>query len=208
METANYLGFLALVVVILITPGPSVTLGVVHGMTYGARKAAITALGDITANLLQMAAAVAGLGLILSQSAVLFNTIKILGVLYLAYLGVKMLLKSFAKSNPVDMQIAAQERSSFWFFRQGFTVAITSPKAILFYGALFPQFILPEFDLLPQFLLLAMTCAILDYLIVVGYAMMAQLGASKVANSNTRWIDRLGGVMMLGTAAMLARAQR
>jgi threonine/homoserine/homoserine lactone efflux protein len=208
MELTTYLGFLVLVLAVLLTPGPSVTLGIVHGMTYGARRAVYTALGDISANMLQMIAAVAGLGLILAQSATLFWAIKVAGVAYLAWLGARMIVRSFRHRAPIEARGGRAARTGIWHFRQGFVVAATSPKAILFYGALFPQFINPGADLLPQFLLLAATCALLDFSIVCSYAALASAGARHLASGNACWIDRIGGVMMLGAAGMLARAQR
>jgi len=208
VEPGTYLGFLVLVLAVLLTPGPSVTLGIVHGMTYGARRTAYTALGDISANMLQMIAAVAGLGLILAQSAALFLVIKIAGVAYLAWLGVRMIRRSFRARMPVEVHVARAAKSRTWHFRQGFVVAGTSPKAILFYGALFPQFITPGADLLPQFLLLAATCAALDFCIVWGYAAIAAAGARQFAARGAHWVDRIGGTMMLGAAGLLARAQR
>ncbi|MFD0857667.1 LysE family translocator [Roseovarius aquimarinus] len=208
MDAATYLGFLALVLAVLLTPGPSVTLGIVHGMADGARRAAFTVLGDISANMLQMIAAVAGLGLILAQSATLFLAIKIAGVAYLAWLGFRMIRRSFRVRPPVEVAAQGAPRSRWWHFRQGFIVAGTSPKAILFYGALFPQFIDPAAPLWSQFAILAITCAILDFWIVWGYAALAALGARRFAGAGGAWIDRIGGIMMLGAAAWLARAQR
>jgi len=208
MDTQTYLTFLALVAIILLTPGPSVALGIVHGAKYGPARAGLTALGDISANILQMIAAVSGLGLILTQSATLFTVIKIAGVLYLAYLGTMMIFKSFKPAPPKDVALP-KVLSPFGQARQGFIVAGTSPKAILFYGALFPQFIQPQMDILPQFILLSATCVILDFLIIWSYGALAGVGAQWIEKGeNSRWIDRIGGSAMLLAAGHVARLER
>ncbi|MGB7431633.1 MAG: LysE family translocator [Ahrensia sp.] len=205
METTTYLTFLLVLLAVLVTPGPSVTLGMVHGAKFGAGRAAIVALGDISANLLQMIAAVAGLGVILSQSAVLFSAIKWAGVAYLLYMGVMMIMRAGCSKEP-SVGLPTIAPSLFWHYRQGFMVAASSPKAILFYGALFPQFIDPAYDMLPQFLLLAATCVLLDWCIVTTYGAMAARAAEKARGS--LWIDRLGGAALIATSALLAKAQR
>ncbi|MEX3014825.1 LysE family translocator [Gymnodinialimonas hymeniacidonis] len=209
METQTYLAFLALVAVVLVTPGPSVTLSLVHGAKYGAGRAGLTALGDISANMIQMIAAVAGLGLILSQSAILFSIIKVAGVAYLAWLGFSMIRRSFNGTAPSHDLPATRGLTPFGQLRQGFVVAGTSPKAILFYGALFPQFIDPTMDVLPQFLLLAATCAFLDFCIIWAYGALAALGAERMqGDTASRWVDRLGGTAMLAAAGHIARLER
>jgi len=210
METATFLSFLLIVGAVLLTPGPSVALGMVHGMTYGAHRAAFTAAGDISANFLQMLAAVAGLGIILAQSATLFMAVKLAGIAYLVWLAIVMLRRSFRTASVSRLASIekATPKPALWHYRQGFIVAATSPKAVLFYGALFPQYISPEFDMLPQFMLLALTCMLLDFAIICGYAALAEQGMQRSGLDGSKWIDRIGGTMMLGAAAALARSQR
>ncbi|KAB7610472.1 LysE family translocator [Amylibacter sp. SFDW26] len=205
METTTYLTFLVVVFAVLIAPGPSVTISMAHGAKFGAGRAAITGLGDISANLLQMIAAVAGLGAIISQSAILFSFIKWVGVAYLLYLGAMMILRAGRVKNQ-NISVPINPPSLFWHYRQGFIVAASSPKAILFYGALFPQFITPAYDLLPQFILLAATCVFLDWCIVISYGALAAR-AARTANGSP-WIDRLGGAALITTAGFLAKTER
>lgn len=205
MDINLYITFLTVCMAVLLTPGPSVTIAVIHGARYGAYRSSIVGLGDISANLLQMIAAVAGLGLIISKSAFVFFLIKWIGVGYLIYLGVMMILKAGRAIPRVD-SIENDLPPLFWHYRQGFIVAASSPKAILFYGALFPQFINPAADLLPQFTLLALTCAFLDWIIVSIYGAIAAR-ASSLAKGNP-WIDRVGGSTLLGTAGFIAGVER
>lgn len=204
MTLSLYLIYVMTVVVVMVTPGPSVMVGVVHGMQYGWRRVVFVGLGDISANMLQMMAAVAGLGLILAQSATAFTLLKLAGVGYLIWLGIKLLRSDSAFGATRALQ-TTPPRPLFWHYRQGFVVAATSPKAILFYGALFPQFITPEAPLAPQFTLLALTCSVIDFSIILAYGWLADRGGSALSRSGAaRWINRISGGMMLGAAGILA----
>lgn len=199
-----YSTFLLTVLVVMLSPGPSTVVAAVQSMTHGIRAGVLTALGDISANFLQMIAAVAGLGVLLSQSAIAFTIVKFLGVAYLAFLGIKMF---FAKESPFDKKLrphSTDQKSSFHHFQKGFLVAGTSPKAILFYGALFPQFLIFDQPLFSQFLLLAFTCSIIDFLSVLAYVLVAHRGASTLKSSDGgQAFNRVGGAMMLGAAGLL-----
>ncbi|MBO9466193.1 LysE family translocator [Tropicibacter sp. R15_0] len=202
-----YLVFILTVFIVMITPGPSVMVAVVHGMRYGWQRVIWVGLGDISANFLQMIAAVAGLGLILQTSAYAFFVIKAAGVLYLLWLGIKLLRSKAAFG--VGAQAQAAPRPWHWHYRQGFIVAGTSPKAILFYGALFPQFLSPDLPLAPQFALLALTCALIDFAIILAYCWVADQGGSKLSQSGLgAWINKISGGMMLGAAGLMASLQR
>lgn len=202
-----YLIFVTTVLVVMITPGPSVMVAVVHGMRYSWRQVVWVGFGDISANFLQMIAAVAGLGLILQTSAHAFLAIKLAGVAYLLWLGVKLLRSDAAFG--IDQQAKAAARAWHWHFRQGFIVAGTSPKAILFYGALFPQFISADLPLAPQFIVLALTCATIDFAIILFYGWVADHGGTRLNRSGFgRWINKISGGMMLGAAGFMASLQR
>ncbi len=202
-----YLIFVTTVLVIMITPGPSVMVAVVHGMRYGWRRVIWVGLGDISANFLQMVAAVAGLGLILQTSAHAFLAIKLAGVAYLLWLGIKLLRSDTAFG--VAQQAKANARTWHWHFRQGFVVAGTSPKAILFYGALLPQFLSADLPLVPQFLVLATTCATIDFAIILVYGWLADHGSDRLRQSGLGgWINKISGTMMLGAAGLMASLQR
>jgi len=128
------------VFLVSIVPRPSTLLAFADGARFGWRKAVATALGNSVASILQAAAACAGLGLILAKSDFLFLVMKYLGAAYLVYLGVRMWRSS---AQTIDMEVAPLDaaRVSWRLFRGGFLVAASNPKAILFFTALFPQFL-------------------------------------------------------------------
>ncbi len=197
-----YLAYVATVAILVITPGPSVTLGIAHAAQFGWRRVAWTAFGDITANVIQMSLAILGLGLVLAQSATAFMVLKVLGVCYLVYLGVHLLRSGGIEPDTGEDYQALSRKTAMWHWRSGFIVAATSPKAILFFAAFFPQFITPEADLLPQFLLLAGTFVVMDYGAVMIYAYLTSAAKKRLANSQL--INRLSGGALLAAAAALA----
>jgi len=139
-------------------------------MKYGARRTVITALGDITANFLQMVLVAVGLGVVIATSELAFLVIKWFGVVTLLYMGLKMFF-----SKPVSIEHAGAEQyiSNHRLFFSGFFVAAGNPKAIVFFTAFFPQFIDPSQPLFQQMAIMAPTMAVLDFAMVMIYALSA-----------------------------------
>ncbi len=135
MTTAFLPVFLATVFVASITPGPSMLLALDHGVRHGPRRALATALGNVAATALQCGVSLAGLGVLLSRSAVFFAALRYAGAGYLVWCGVRMMLAGAAEPGP------APERAARGLFLQAFLVTLGNPKAIVFFTALFPQFI-------------------------------------------------------------------
>jgi len=171
MNIETWLAFVAASFVLTATPGPSIILGVVHSMNYGAKRTVITALGDISANFLQMVLVAIGLGVIIASSETAFLIIKWFGVITLIYMGLKMIL---SKPIVINKDNDLQKSSNFKLFLSGFFVAAGNPKAIVFFTAFFPQFIDPTQPLLPQMLIMCPTMAVLDFTWVMIYALSAE----------------------------------
>ena len=139
-------------------------------MNYGVRNCVWTALGDITANFFQATLVIFVLGTFLSDNPSFLNIFKWIGVLYLFYLAYDVY-----KSSPKDVNSKIVSSKSFFsFFKDGFLVAGTSPKAWLFFPLIFPQFIDFNSNYIIQFFILITTYVVLDFLSLIGYAMLAQ----------------------------------
>ena len=139
-------------------------------MNYGVRNCVWTALGDITANFFQATLVIFVLGTFLSDNPSFLNIFKWIGVLYLFYLAYDVY-----KSSPKDVNSKiVSSKSLFSFFKDGFLVAGTSPKAWLFFPLIFPQFIDFNSNYIIQFFILITTYVALDFLSLIGYAMLAQ----------------------------------
>ena len=139
-------------------------------MNYGVRNCVWTAFGDITANFFQATLVIFVLGTFLSDNPNFLNIFKWIGVLYLFYLAYDVY-----KSSPKDVNSKiVSSKSLFSFFKDGFLVAGTSPKAWLFFPLIFPQFIDFNSNYIIQFFILITTYVVLDFLSLIGYAMLAQ----------------------------------
>ncbi len=130
MEFDTWVAFVVASLVLTLTPGPSILLGMSHSIAYGFNKTIFTALGDITANFLQMVLVSLGLGLIIAASDVAFSFIKWFGIIFLIWMGVKAI---FSKSSGIvktsDLKETCSRRKLFF---SGFLVAASNPKALVF----------------------------------------------------------------------------
>ena len=141
-------GFIGVVFVASIIPGPSTLIAFEHGAVHGASRSVATAAGNCVASALQATAASAGLGLVITSSAVLFEIVKYAGALYLIYVGLQMWRSAAHRLSAAGDTGSA---GGWWrLFSGGFLVAASNPKAIAFFTALFPQFLSADGDSLPR----------------------------------------------------------
>jgi len=139
-------------------------------MNYGVQKCIWTALGDITANFIQATLVIFVLGTFFSDNPTFLNIIKWIGVIYLLYLAYDVY-----KSSPKEINSEIITSKTFFsFFKDGFLVAGTSQKAWMFIPLIFPQFINFNANYISQFLILITTYIVLDFLSLIGYALIAQ----------------------------------
>ena len=139
-------------------------------MNYGVKNCIWTALGDITANLFQATLVIFVIGTFLSDNPNFLNFFKWVGVIYLMYLAYDVY-----KSSPKDVNSKIiSTKSTFSFYKDGFLVAGTSPKAWLFFPLIFPQFIDFSANYIVQFFILITTYVVLDFISLIGYALLAQ----------------------------------
>ena len=139
-------------------------------MNYGVKNCIWTALGDVTANLFQATLVIFVIGTFLSDNPNFLNFFKWLGVIYLMYLAYDVY-----KSSPKDVNSKIiSTKSTFSFYKDGFLVAGTSPKAWLFFPLIFPQFIDFNNNYIVQFFILITTYVVLDFISLIGYALLAQ----------------------------------
>ena len=169
MFPVNYILFLQILIFLFITPGTPRIVIISHSMNYGVRKCVWTALGDISANIIQGTLVIFVLGSFFLDNPNFLNTLKWFGIAYLFYLAYdvyKIKPKNLNKKNMND-------KSFFSFYRDGFVVAGTSPKAWVFFLLIFPQFIDFNSNYVIQFLILITTYVVLDFLFLIGYAIAA-----------------------------------
>lgn len=193
--------YVAAVLALMSTPGPSQLLILSNSTAHGFRRSLATVAGDLMANLLQMLAAGLGLAVVVATSDRALSVIKWLGVAYLIWLGIRMV--SRAGTGGLDAtQPNTTRLKTLWL--QGFLTSAANPKAIVFFAALFPQVINAEEPFWIQFGVLSVTYVVLDGLFLSAYGIGADRIASRLVGTTRAWVDRVGGGFMIGAAILLA----
>ena len=170
MLPLDFILFLQIIIFLFITPGTPRIVIISYSMNYGVKNCIWTALGDVTANLFQATLVIFVIGTFLSDNPNFLNFFKWVGVIYLMYLAYDVY-----KSSPKDVNSKIiSTKSVFSFYKDGFLVAGTSPKAWLFFPLIFPQFIDFNTNYIVQFFILITTYVILDFVSLIGYALLAQ----------------------------------
>jgi homoserine/homoserine lactone efflux protein len=203
MHLHLYLSFVFASVILVLIPGPNVSLIVANSIAYGTRYGLLTVAGTSSAIVLQLALTALGLTATLSVLASWFGWIRWIGVAYLLYLGIRQWTAA-----PVDLtRTPPQPRSFRAIALRGFIVSLTNPKTLLFYGAFFPQFLVPDSPIAPQVALLSMTFVIVVTGLDCGWAMLAGRVRGVLAIRG-RLRNRLSGGFLIGAGIGLALAHR
>ena len=172
-------------------------------MNYGVGKCVWSALGDVTANLIQATLVIFVLGTFFSDNPNYLNIFKWIGIIYLFYLAYDVY-----QSAPKDINSKIITSKSFFsFFKDGFLVAGTSPKAWLFFPLIFPQFINFNSNYVVQFFILITTYVVLDFLSLIGYALLAQKLISWI-KTNPKTINTISASVLVIIALIIIITQQ
>jgi homoserine/homoserine lactone efflux protein len=202
MNWSLFAAFLAIAVVLYVTPGPIVTLVVTTGARDGIRAALMTVAGGATGNALLLACIAFGLSWILQTSAEIFDYLRWIGAAYLIWLGV------MALRHPGSSAEATAPRSRVHAWR-GFVIAFTNPKTIAFFTAFLPQFIDPSLPVERQLAVMCASSVLLGGLLDSGWGIAAGLGrAWFMKPSRTKLLNRISGLVLIGGGIWLSLARR
>ena len=169
MLPPDFFLFLQIIIFLFITPGTPRIVIVSYSINYGMKKCIWSATGDVMANFVQATLVIFVIGSFFLDHPKVLNIFKWAGIMYLLYLSYdiyKSRPKDISKSNNIS-------KSNLSFFKDGFLVAGTSPKAWMFFPFIFPQFIDFNSNYIIQFIILIFTYMILDFLSLIGYALLA-----------------------------------
>ena len=203
MLPLDFILFLQIIIFLFITPGTPRIVIISYSMNYGVQKCIWTALGDITANFIQASLVIFVLGNYFSENPNFLYILKWIGVAYLIYLAYDVY-----KSTPKDVNSKIVTSKSFFsFFKDGFLVAGTSPKAWLFFPLIFPQFIDFNSNYVVQFFILITTYIVLDFLSLVGYALLAQKLISWI-KTNPKTINTISASVLVLIALIITVSQQ
>ena len=203
MLPLDFILYLQIIIFLFITPGTPRIVIISYSMNYGVGKCVWSALGDVTANLIQATLVIFVIGSFFSENSMALNAFKWIGIVYLLYLAYDI-YKSRPKSISNEGEI---KKSKLSFFRDGFLVAGTSPKAWMFFPFIFPQFIDFNSNLVVQFVILITTYIVLDFLSLIGYAMLAQK-LIKWITANPKTINTISASVLVIIAAIIVVTQQ
>ncbi len=203
MLPLDFILFLQIIIFMFITPGTPRIVIISYSMNYGVQKCIWTALGDVTANIFQATLVIFVTGSFLSDNPTILNTLKWLGIAYLTYLAYDIY-----KSRPKDINTKdISDKSFFSFYKDGFLVAGTSPKAWMFFPFIFPQFIDFNSNYVIQFIILITTYVILDFLSLIGYAVLANKLIVWI-KANPKIINTISACVIIFIAIIIAITQQ
>ena len=205
MNLTDWLLYLSVVVISTASPGPAVLLSMTNAVRYGWRSSVYSSLGNITGLTVLCGLSILGISTLFSFSAELFVVLKIVGACYLMYLGYKQWT-----SATTEVQIPSQLTTSLTYekrqlFLQGFGVAVTNPKALLFFGALFPQFISNELPFAQQILVMLVTVLFASFTALMSYGFLASYFPSRVklGTSGIQVFRKLSGAIFVSLGVAL-----
>lgn len=187
------------VLIFMSTPGPSHLLMISVSMTNGFQRSLATAAGDLSANALQIMLAGLGLAAVVIQAPGAFIAIKWAGVAYLVWMGVRIILAS-ARGKDASAEARAS-LTELWL--KGFITSTANPKAVVFFAALFPQFLNPDSALLPQIVVLGATYILIDGSFLCAYGKGSSWLATRMTDGHRKLVDRLAGSSLILAAALL-----
>jgi threonine/homoserine/homoserine lactone efflux protein len=196
-----FAGFLAITIVLLLAPGPIVTLVISTTATRGLRAGLITVAGTSTGNALLLAAIALGLGWVLAHAVYLFEALRWVGAAYLVWLGVQ----AYRRAGAATAAVAGDHV----YFRRGLMVAIANPKTIAFFTAFLPQFVDPSLPAGRQLTVMCVVTVLLAALSDSCWAIASGLGrAWFTAPRRARLLGRVSGLTLIGGGIWLSLARR
>jgi len=207
MSFDTWLIYLLAVLAVCVTPGPNILLAMTHSVQFGLKRTSVTALGCITATSTMALISATGLGAVLLASESTFLVLKWVGGAYLFYLGINLWLKgdgfAVACTRP-----NGKTQSLRKLYTKGLMVSASNPKAIVFFGALFPLFIDPQTALVPQFSIMLATFLVFSYGLIMGYAALTSRLIPYLRDAKTaRWFNRISGGLFMGVGIALATSK-
>ena len=199
MSPELYLAYLLTCIVIIIVPGPSVTLIIANSLSHGVRAGLLTVAGGQIGIAVMIALVGLGLASLIEALGWWFTVVRLAGAAYLIWLGIKLFRSTGSFG---ETKRAPVPRSGF--FLQGFLVAVTNPKTLIFFGAFLPQFIDPAGSYSEQLLIMGVTAIVVAAISDGMYAILVGGAGRRISQRQVKWISRTSGGVLIGGGIWLA----
>lgn len=207
MTFDNFIAYFLILFIATVTPGPNMLLAINHGVNHGIGRTMYSGLGNLIGNLCMALVSIIGLGAVLLASGIVFNCIKWIGIIYLLFIGLKMVFESSKTELTCDKTISNKRKDRL--FLDGFIIAIGNPKGILFFTALFPQFINGQTATLNTFMIIFITLGIVAFGCYMLYAIFgARLNRLLQLHSFRKLFNRITGSILIGTGIAIAFSKK
>ena len=202
MSLSVYLAFLLACAVVMIVPGPSVTLILANSLRHGRRAGLLNVAGGQVGLALTAGVVLLGLASLIAAMGAWFVWLRLAGAAYLIWLGVKLLLGAGG------IEAAAAPRTPRGgFFLQALAVSLSNPKTLLFFGAFFPQFIDAKGDFTLQVLIMGATAMGVAAVTDTAYALLASQAGTALSRRRLRLVTRASGGLLIGGGVWMALAR-
>jgi threonine/homoserine/homoserine lactone efflux protein len=202
MSLEFYLAYVAACIVIVIVPGPTVTLIVANSLRHGTAAGLLNVAGTQLGIGVMMMIVAVGLASLMATMSIWFDWVRLAGAAYLIWLGVRM-FRASGSLQGADKAV----RPRGGFFLQGFLVLMSNPKVLLLFGAFIPQFVDPKGDYVGQVILLGVTAMVTAAIFDSIYAVLAGRAGQMLSRSRVRLLSRISGVFLIGGGLWMALAR-
>lgn len=196
MDINNYLAYLLIAFLTITSPGAAILLAINNSMKYGLKATFFSSIGNILGLFILSFIAILGVGTLIKTSDIVFNFLKITGGLYLIYLGINH-MRAHKHFNITKKE----EENSFKLkkiFTKGFLVAITNPKPILFFSAIFPLFMTKDYPITTQFFIMTFTFMFISLCSLMSYAFLAKKAKMWFLNDESvKIFYRISGIIFM-----------
>ena len=202
MNPQLFAAYLLITFILVIAPGPIVTLVITTGATRGVRPALATVVGTTLGNALLLTAIALGLSWVLANALILFDVMRWAGAAYLIYLGVQAWRGAAKAANPLPV-------ADHVHFARGLAVALTNPKTIVFFTAFLPQFVDPTLSAGRQLAVMCVVTTLMAGTTDTAWAIASGLGrAWFMKPQRAKWLARASGSVLIGGGLWLSLARR
>lgn len=210
MTFEYFIAYFLVLFIATITPGPNSLLAINHGANHGIERTIYSGIGNLIGNLLMALVSILGLGAILLASGIVFTIVKWIGIVYLVYIGIRLIIEPVTNETSKDIKdkpTNAKGRDKLLI--DGFIIAIGNPKGILFFTALFPQFINIKSATIGVFLIVFITLGVVAFGCYMLYAIFGvRLNRLFQLQSFRKGFNRITGSIFIGTGLILAFSKK